>query len=118
MTTVVSRISSPFVLILTFLILLGHLCELPAIATVAAHAHERQHDSSDHHADENEAACDAVPGVQAATHAHSNTGVDVAAHSHPVVPTVALPVVSATIRDSDTVGRRPPLFLLHAVLLI
>lgn len=110
--------ASPFVLVLTFLILLGHLCELPAIATVAAHAHETEHHSSDHHADENEAACDAVPGVQPTTHVHSNTGVDVSARSHPIVPTVALHVLSATIRDPDTVGERPPLFLLHAVLLI
>lgn len=114
-TAVSSRISSLLVLVLTLLILIGHMCELPMGAAVA---HEGEHDSSDHHADENEVACDAVLGVQPDTHARSNTAFDVYIQSHPVVPTVPRDVVSATVRESNTVARRPPLFVLHAALLI
>ena len=114
----VSRISASFVFILIFFTLLGHVCELPIGQIVAAHAHEDVHDSSDHHADETQVGCDAVLAVQPGTHASSNLSLDVHAESHPVLHRVALHVDILTLPDPDTGHRRPPLFLLHAALLI
>jgi hypothetical protein len=116
---VTSRIWSAFVVVLTFLVLLGHVCELPLSAMASAHADAGDHGpSGHHHGDDSEVACDAVLGVQRATPDHSNLSLDLNAYSHPVVPAAALHVVSATVPHSDTVALRPPLFLLHAALLI
>jgi hypothetical protein len=115
---VTSRISVAFVFVLIFFAFLGHACELPIGQIVAAHAHEDAHDSSDHHADDNQVACDAVLAIQSSTHALSKLDVAVHAGPHPVLHTVALHGVFTPLPDSYTGHQRPPLFLLHAALLI
>jgi hypothetical protein len=104
------------VFILVTLTLLGHACELP-LGMLVAHAHEDAHESSDHHADETQMACDAVPAIRPSPHTLSTLDVDVYAELHPVLDAVAPPVV-AVLPDVSARYRRSPLFLLHAALLI
>ena len=114
----ISRISASFVLILVFLTLIGHACELPIGLALAAHAHDAAHDSSDHHADETQFECDAVLAVRPSPQASSNVDFEVRCKPHPVPYAVALHVPVVTLPDSEAGRRRPPLFLLHAALLI
>jgi hypothetical protein len=114
---VIWRISTSFVFVLVFLTVLGHACELPIGMMVAAHAHEDAHDSSDHHADDSQFECDAVLAVRPGTPASANLDLDVHTGPHPVFKTIALHI-DAALPDSPTRHPRPPLFLLHAALLI
>ena len=113
----IARIFASFVFVLVFLTVLGHACELPIELAFVAHAHEDAHDASDHHADDSQVDCDAVPAVQPNTHASANVDLAVHAGPHPVLDTVALHVVIAP-PDSYAKRRRPPLCLMHAALLI
>lgn len=114
----VARTSSAVVLILIALTLLGHACELPLEAVVPAHSHAEAHDSSDHHdGDEAQVTCEAVLGLQSGAHPSHSGVLHVSAHPHPVVSTVAFRV-AAVLPESHTGQFRPPLFLLHAALLI
>ena len=120
---VIRRISASFVFVLVFLTLLGHACELPIGMTVAAHAHDDAHGSSDHHdndshhADDSQFECDAVLAVRPSSHPSSNVDLGAPVSPYPILETVALPVTPA-LPDSYEKYRRPPLFLLHAALLI
>ena len=119
----IRRISAAFVFLLVFLTLLGHACELPIGMMVAAHAHDEARDSSDHHAtdshhaDDSQFECDAVLAVPSSTQTASNVALAAPARPLPILDTVALPVGPAR-PDAHAKYRRPPLFLLHAALLI
>lgn len=115
--------SSFLVLVLMFLVLVGHICELPVSAALAAQIHQDAHHSpdhhaGDHHADDSRVSCDAVVGVQPNPCAHSDRGLDVDARSGPVVDQAPRRVVATALPEPAGVPRRPPLFLLHASLLI
>ena len=120
---VIRRISASFVFVLVFLTVLGHACELPIGMMVAAHAHEDAQDSShhhandSHHADDSQFECDGVLAVRPSTPASANLDLDVHTGPHPVFKTVAFHI-DAALPDSPTRHQRPPLFLLHAALLI
>ena len=102
---------------LGFLLVLGHACELPAVADLLSHAAEDAHHSADHHADESGISCDAVGVVSNTGSLHLGLGLDLAD-----VVAVARPVPArknvSSLNDSDRPPSRPPLFLLHASLRI
>ncbi|HYE94079.1 MAG TPA: hypothetical protein VEA38_23810 [Terriglobales bacterium] len=115
----IRRISASFVFILAFLTVLGHACELP-IGILAAHAHEDAHDSSSHHhhGDDGQIQCDEVVAVRPSAEAPSSVDLDVHRAPHPVLTTPLLHAVALTPPHADVGHERPPLFLLHAALLI
>jgi hypothetical protein len=97
--------------ILVVILVLGHVCELPAYVELASHH------SAESNADEQLASCDAVPATSSPGHAQVWTPSDIA---------LALPVVDPTpghravwsFEDPVRLIERLPLFLLHASLLI
>lgn len=120
--------SRSLVLMLSLLLSLGHVCELPVFADVVAHVYGAAHHAPDHHPDENQVACDAIVGVPSSTSGHPNLAstsgppnlgpsLDAAA-TPPVIGTVPLRVAAAASQESNGLPRRLPLFLLHASLLI
>jgi hypothetical protein len=114
----------PLVFVLTVLLLLGHACELPALAEAVAHVHESAHHGSAHHtpdphADEAAVACDALVGIRSSTGGSPelHPGVD-APGALPVARAVSSRAAAALPREPPGSLRRAPLFLLHASLLI
>jgi hypothetical protein len=102
---------------LVFLLVLGHACELPALAELVSDATEDTHHSADHHADENLISCDAV-GVPSSTgHLQLGPRLDVA-EVLPVTRQVPVRLIISSQESSKRLPSRPPLFLLHASLLI
>ena len=102
---------------LGFLLVLGHACELPAVADLLSHAAEDVHHSADYHDDESVISCDAV-GVPSSTgFLHLGLGLDLADVVAVARPVPARLIVSSR-DDSDRPPSRPPLFLLHASLRI
>lgn len=96
---------------LVALLVLGHVCELGAFAKLDAHH------PVDSHADEQLSSCDAVPATSSPGHAQVCT-----------TPGIALTLPAASSAPTHRAARffvdptplvdRPPLFLLHASLLI
>jgi hypothetical protein len=115
---VISRVASSFALFLILLTVLGHACELPIGAMLAAHAHDATDEASQHHPEVSDAACDAVLAIHRTTQASFQPDAVVQAPVHTVVRPVAPPAFATAVRDSHAVHRRPPLFLLHSALLI
>jgi hypothetical protein len=102
---------------LVLLLVLGHACELPALAELVSQANEDTHHSADHHANENLLSCDAV-GVPSSTGYHQpGAGLDVA-ELLPVAGLISARLVMSSPGDSNRRSSRPPLFLLYASLLI
>jgi hypothetical protein len=99
------------------LTVLGHACELPIGLALTAHAHDDAEDAAEHHSDDSQFECDPVLGIRSSTHTSSTVAVDVHAGPYPVLDTVAFHVVTAR-PDLSSKRHRPPLFLLHAALLI
>src|SRR5918996_1241656 len=101
---------------LVVMLVLGHVCELPAYVELASHHH-----SPEGPADEQLSSCDAVTATSNSGHYQVHyqvwTGLDMA---------VALPVIDAapvgrtlqSVEDPARLPSRLPLFLLHAALLI
>lgn len=103
--------------VLVFLLVLGHACELPALAELVSNATEDTHHSADHHADENLISCDAV-GVPSSTgHLQLGSGLGVA-EVLPVPRQVPVRLIMPSQEGSKRLPSRPPLFLLHASFLI
>ena len=99
-------------------LVLGHACELPAFVGLASHPAGNAHHSTDEQADVNLTSCDA------AVAARSNTGclqagpiLDVV-QALQVAQLVPVHPVTSSREDSRIWLSRPPLFLLHASLLI
>ena len=101
------------------LLVLGHVCELPAYAGLVIAAHSTEGRSADGHGHEAEMSCDPVDAVS------NTTPVQVMG---PVLGTVqVLPATSSvpgwlvtpsSIERSTRRPSRPPLFVLYASLLI
>ena len=110
--------SAPWlVAVLVSLLVLGHACELPALADLAMPATEStHHHEADHHSDENQIVCDAV-GVPNTVLSRVGAGLD-AVGAFSVACPVPSRLVGAAPRGSARLPSRPPLFLLHASLLI
>jgi len=110
--------SAPWlVAVLVSLLVLGHACELPALADLALPATESaHHHETDHHSDENQIVCDAV-GVSNTVYSQVGLGLDALGAISLASPAPAQ-LVGATPGGSTRLPSRPPLFLLHASLLI
>jgi hypothetical protein len=97
--------------ILVVILVLGHVCELPAYVELASHH------AAEGNADEQLSSCDAVTATPSSGHSLVWTGLDIA---------VALPIIGASpvgrtrqsFEDPAKLPSRLPLFLLHASLLI
>ena len=115
-----SRVSAPRWLVptLVLFLVLGHICELPAYGEFALQATEAAHHAAGDHADEHLTPCDpavAVPSSTGYLQVGPTLGV---AESLAVAELVPAPLDSSSREDSRTPPSRPPLFLLHASLLI
>jgi hypothetical protein len=110
--------SAPWlVAILVSLLVLGHACELPALADLAMPAiGSSHHHETDHHSDENQIVCDAV-GVPNTVYSQVGPGLDPLGAISAATP-VSIQLVGTASRGSTRLPSRPPLFLLHASLLI
>ena len=102
---------------LAFLLVLGHACELPAVAGLVAHATEDAHHSADHHADENLLSCDAVGLPPSPGYLQVGPNLDVVV-ALPVASAFLVRLISSSPKYSNRLPGRPPLFLLYASLLI
>ena len=106
--------------IMATLLVLGHVCELPAYADLVFPLNSTEDASTDSHEHEAELSCDPVDAVSNTTSLVQVTG--------PLLEvTQALPAVNSvpgwlatpsSIESSTRPPSRPPLFVLHASLLI
>jgi hypothetical protein len=113
MPTLVDRLpASRWLLpILVVILILGHVCELPAYVELVSHH------SAKGSADEQLSSCDAATVTSSSSHSQVWTWLDMA---------VALPIIDASpvrrmpqfFEDPAKLPNRLPLFLLHASLLI
>jgi hypothetical protein len=105
--------------LLALLLVLGHACELPAYADVVISPHltgGAGHAAHDH-ADEPQVSCDPVDVLSSTGSAQ--VGPDLgAAQVVPLASPVPVRLLTASREDSKRLPSRPPLFLLHASLLI
>jgi hypothetical protein len=112
------------VFVLTLLLWLGHACELPVLAEAFAHVHESGHHAPGHHSPDHdpaasEVSCDALVGIRSNAGGSPDLGPSLDTPGLlPVAGAVSSRVVAAPPRESAGPLRRPPLFLLHASLLI
>lgn len=106
------------VAVLVILLVLGHVCELPAFTDVTAHAAgSNHHHQADHRSDDSRVSCDIVD----ATHTtHTDVGVAQPVAIGSVSGPVAMGGTGVVARGSTApLSRsRPRLFLLHSTLLI
>ena len=92
---------------------LGHACELPVLADPGSHSAEAAH----HHGSETLISCDGVGVPSHADPVHLGVGFD----SVKDLPGLSPGPIRPGTASIETAGRRPgrpPLFLLHASLLI
>lgn len=115
---VIARVASSFVFLLVLLTVLGHACELPIGAVLAAHAHDDAQDAAHHHPGDSEAACDAVLAVQRTAQPSPQPHAVLHAPAPLRIGPLEPLALSAVARESHAVRRGPPLFLLHSALLI
>ena len=110
-----------FLPMLVVLLVVGHLCDLTAYAgtPVSSHAAESSHHSADGHGGEQLASsCDAVNATSSPGYSHHlYTGAELSVGLTAIKST---PARSAprSFEDPARLRIRPPLFLLHASLLI
>jgi hypothetical protein len=105
--------------LLALLLVLGHACELPAYAdlVISSHVTAGAGHAADDHAHEPQISCDPVDMLA------STGSVQVvpdlrAAQVVPLGNPLPVRLVIASLEDSKRLPSRPPLFLLHASLLI
>ena len=106
--------------LLVLFLVLGHVCELPAYATLAVSSHPTGDDhrhAADHHTDTTQISCDAVDVLSSTGSAHGRPSLDVT-EALPVASPVPVRFVTSSLNDSKRLPSRPPLFLLYASLLI
>ncbi|MGH7367565.1 MAG: hypothetical protein ACREK9_14245, partial [Candidatus Rokuibacteriota bacterium] len=103
--------STPWLgVILVSLLVLGHACEVPALADLATHTTESAHHSPDHHSDENLVACDAVGVPSSSVCFQMGPSLDAVGMVAAASP-VPLRLATAAPPDSTRLPCRPPLFL-------
>jgi hypothetical protein len=105
--------------LLVLLLLLGHVCELAAAldVAIASHAAEDHHHQPGGPSDESHFSCEAIDGLPSSGAAKVTRGL--ASAVLPLLATPApIPVVTPSVAESPPLRTRPPLFLLHASLLI
>jgi len=97
---------------------LGHACELPVFADEVSHAAEDFHHSSDGHADEHLMSCDGVGVAPSTSYIHVGPPYLDVEQALSVATTVPVRLIISWRESSARLPSRPPLFLLHASLLI
>jgi len=97
--------------ILVVILVLGHVCELPAYVELVSHH------PAEANADEQLSSCDAVPATSSAGHAQVWTAPDIALALPALDPTPARRA-AWSFEDPVRLVERLSLFLLHASLLI
>jgi len=97
--------------LLVVLLVLGHVCDLSAFADLDAHHH------TDGSTDQQLSSCDAMPAAASAGETRTGSMPDVAVALTVIDEAPAHRVASIVERRTILVDR-PPLFLLHAALLI
>ena len=101
------------------LLVLGHVCELPAYAGLVIEAHATEGRSADGHGHEAEISCDPVDAVANTTPVQVMGPVLGFAQALPATsPVLGWPVTPSSIERSTRLPSRPPLFVLYASLLI
>jgi len=104
--------------LLVVFLALGHACELPAFADQASHGAEDFHHSANDHGDEHLTSCDGVGVASSPSYAHVGSPyLDVAEGLLGVSPAPVQLSISS-VAGWNRLPSRPPLFLLHASLLI
>lgn len=110
--------------VLTLLLWLGHACELPVLAEAFAHVHESGHHAPGHHSPDHdpaasEVSCDAFVGIRSNAGGSPDLGPSLDTPGVlAVAGAVSAQVAAAPPQEPTGPLRRPPLFLLHASLLI
>jgi hypothetical protein len=105
--------------ILALLLVLGHACELPAYVdlVISSHVTEGAGHAAHDQAHEPQISCDPVD-VLAST-GSAQVGPDLgAAQAVPIASPVPVRLLATSLEGSKRLLSRPPLFLLHASLLI
>jgi hypothetical protein len=105
--------------ILVLLLVLGHACELPAYAELVGSTHgagESHHAGDGHHGDEQSLFCDPAPATPAPNHPNVAAVPEMSVVSQ--IDDAAPARVVARFFEGAKFAGRPPLFLLHASLLI
>jgi hypothetical protein len=103
-------------MLIAFLVL-GHTCEVPAWADLVSDTTEAARHSAGDHEDENLISCDAVGVPSSTAYLQLGPSLDVA-EVLPVARPVPVRVIRLSLDGSSRLPSRPPLFLLHASLLI
>lgn len=96
---------------LVVLLVLGHVCELPAYVELASHH------SAEGSADEQLSSCDAVTVTSSSGHSEVWTGLDMAM-ALPIIDVSPVRRTPRSFEDPAKLPSRLPLFLLHASFLI
>jgi hypothetical protein len=110
-----ARWALPFLVVL---LVLGHVCDLPAFGDVASHAAgESHHPDGGHHGGEQALSCEPATATTGSGHpvAAAPIGVSIASRLH---DPVAARNAGRFFADPAEPSRRQPLFLLHLSLLI
>ena len=106
--------------LLAFLVVLGHACELPAYVNLVVSAHSTEDTGHHTHDQTHEAqiSCDPVDAVTTTTGSAEARPVLGAAPAIPLAGSLPVRQVITSLTDATRLPSRPPLFLLHASLLI
>ena len=101
------------------LLVLGHVCELPAYAELVIPTHSTEGRSSDGHGHEPDMSCDPVDAVSNTAPVQVMSPVLAFAQALPATsPVLGWLVTRSSIERSTRLPSRPPLFVLYASLLI
>ena len=101
--------------IVVSLLMLGHVCELPAFAALVIPQHSTEGRSGDGHEHEGEIACEPVDAAQNTTPVQLIGTVQALPASAPISSPLITP---SSIERTTRRPSRQPLFVLHASLLI
>ena len=105
-----------FVAMLVSVLVLGHVCELPAFVELAAHATGSDHHrEANHHSGDGEISCDVV---DVTTAAYPQPGGLESAQIRASDRSVSVREIGLLAEETSTPPPRSPLFLLHRSLLI
>ena len=101
------------------LLVLGHVCELPAYAGLVTEAHSSEGRTAEGHGHESEVSCDPVDAVSNTTPVQVMNPVPETVHALPAASAVPSGLItSSSIKRLTRLPSRPPLFVLYASLLI
>ena len=108
-----------FLPILVALLVVGHVCDVTAYAAtpVSSHAAESSHHSADGHRGEQLASCDVVNATSSPSYSHLYTGLELSL-GFTAIKSPPARMAAWSFGDPARLRIRPPLYLLHASLLI